>query len=168
MHSSDGICVPGFAAVQSMSAWMDGPKMGWLEPEFAPETKKQMTSEKTGRAGAADRADNVGWCRSAFRSLALVVVLAAACTRPAAINQDASYTLVITNPQAHAMNLAVNTGSGLVVLGLVDAGQTREFELRNPGTNDVTLVATGGPNALEIRKKIELRRAQPARITLTN
>jgi hypothetical protein len=103
-----------------------------------------------------------------MRWLLLAAVILLSCARPAAINQDASYTLVISNPQPHAMNVALNTGTGLVVLGLVDAGQTRQFELRNPGANDVTLVATGGANALEIRKKIELRRSQPAVITLSN
>lgn len=141
----------------------------------APEAKdagdQQLKARVRSVQARSDRVCRVRGCRH-IRSLALswfvLLPLITGCARSAAINQDASYTVVITNPLPHAMNVAVNTGGGLDVLGLVDAGQTRQFQIRNPLSNDVTIIATGGPQPTEIRKNVELRRSETVQITLSN
>jgi hypothetical protein len=139
-------------------------------PEAEDAGDKQLSQPV--RSGKVD-SDRVSTVKRRVRfsgaALSFIAVLAlAACARSAAINEDASYTIEITNPLPHAMNVAVNTGGGLDVLGLIDAGQTRQFQIRNPLSNDVTIIATGGPEPTEIRKNVELRRAQTVQITLSN
>ena len=87
--------------------------------------------------------------------------------RPAAIDEDANYAIEVTNPMPHAMNVSLNLGTGITALGAVEPNQTRRFEIRNPGTNDIELVATAGAGGHTVRKKVELSRTTVARVNLS-
>lgn len=99
---------------------------------------------------------------------ALVVTLAAtACSgKQAQIDGDANYVIEVTNHMPHAMNVSLNLGTGLTALGAVEPHQTRRFDVRNPGTNDVELIAADQGKTHEVRKKVELSRSAPAKVQL--
>ena len=97
------------------------------------------------------------------------VVMVAACAgrRPAQIGVDANYVIEVTNPAPHAMNLSLNLGANqMSALGAVNGGETKRFEIRDPSTNDIELVATDGSGSHTVTKKVELKRGTVARVTL--
>jgi hypothetical protein len=97
------------------------------------------------------------------------LLLVAACSgrRPAQIGVDANYVIEVTNPATHAMSLSLNMGANqMSALGSVEAGQTKRFEIRDPSTNDIELVASDGSGAHTVTKKVELKRGTVARVTL--
>jgi len=107
-----------------------------------------------------------------FRHWAFILfcALSSACSSrgPAAMGEDATYALEVTNPNSHAMNVSLNVGTGVVSLGAVEAGQTRRFTVQDPGTNDVLLVATDPSGAHRVEKKIELSRREVAKVTISS
>ena len=108
--------------------------------------------------------------RNSFNKLLVVMVglaMVAACSgrRPAQIGVDANYVIEVTNPATHAMAVSLNLGANqMSALGSVAAGETKRFEIRDPSTNDIELVATAGSHT--VTKKVELKRGTVARVTL--
>ncbi len=97
----------------------------------------------------------------------VMVVAACAGRRPAQIGVDANYVIEVTNPSPHAMAVSLNLGANqMSALGSVEAGQTKRFEIRDPSTNDIELVATDGTGSHRITKSVELKRGTVARVTL--
>jgi hypothetical protein len=97
------------------------------------------------------------------------ILLVAACAgrRPAQIGVDANYVIEITNPTSHAMAVSLDLGANQVsALGSVNAGETKRFEIRDPATNDINLVARDGSGSHTVRKSVELKRGEVARVTL--
>lgn len=109
--------------------------------------------------------------RSMTRSSAVLfgLLLVAACSgrRPAQIGVDANYVLEVTNPTTHAMAVSLDLGANqMSALGSVGPGETKRFEIRDPATNDINLVASDGSGSHVIRKKVELSRREVARVRL--
>jgi hypothetical protein len=114
---------------------------------------------------------NEGGCMRKPLSRILValvgLVMVAACSgrRPAQIGVDANYIIEVTNPATHAMAVSLNMGANqMSALGSVGAGETKRFEIRDPSTNDIELVASA--NGHTVTKKVELKRGTVARVTL--
>lgn len=102
-----------------------------------------------------------------FLMLFGLTVMAACASRPAAVGVDANYVVEVTNPASHPMTVSLNLGANqMSALGTVEAGATRPFEIRDPSTNDIELIATDGSGSHTIRKKVELKRGVVARVTL--
>jgi hypothetical protein len=101
-------------------------------------------------------------------SMLVAAVLAAGCaSRPAQIGVDANYVIEVTNPSSHAMAVSLDLGGNqMSALGSVDAGQTKRFEIRDPATNDINLIAVDGSGQHRVTKKVELKRGAVARVTL--
>lgn len=99
----------------------------------------------------------------------LFLALLSACSSrgPAAIGEDAIYALEISNPNPHLMNVSLNVGTGMLALGAVEPGQTRRFTVRDPGTNDVLVVATDPSGEHRIEKQVELSRREVAKVTIS-
>ena len=108
--------------------------------------------------------------RSSFNKLLVLLlglVTVAACSgrQPAQTGVDANYVIEVTNPASHAMSVSLNLGANqMSVLGAVAAGETKRFEIRDPSTNDIELIATAGSHT--VTKKVELKRGTVARVTL--
>lgn len=99
--------------------------------------------------------------------LALLVIAACSSRRPAVPGVDANYTLEVTNPTAHAMAVSVDLGANQMgALGTVGPGETRSFEINNPSTNDIILVASDPSGQHTVRKSVELSRRRVARVSL--
>jgi hypothetical protein len=64
---------------------------------------------------------------------------------------------------AVSLDLGANQMSAL---GSVDAGQTKRFEIRDPATNDIILIAADGSGQHRVTKKVELKRGAVSRVTL--
>ena len=97
------------------------------------------------------------------------LMVAAACSgrHPAQVGVDANYVVEVTNPAPHAMAVSLNLGANqMSALGSVEAGQTKRFEIRDPSTNDIELIATDGTGSHRLTKKVELKRGAVARVTL--
>lgn len=96
------------------------------------------------------------------------LLLAAGCaSRPAQIGVDANYILEVTNPTSHAMAVSLDLGANqMSVLGSVPGGEMRRFEIRDPATNDINLVAVDGSGSHRVTKKVELKRGTVAKVTL--
>jgi hypothetical protein len=106
---------------------------------------------------------------SQLSALLVAVTLIAACAsrRPAQIGVDANYVLEVTNPTSHAMAVSLDLGANQQsALGSVGAGETKTFEIKDPATNDITLVARDGTGAHVVRKTVELKRGTVARVAL--
>lgn len=102
-------------------------------------------------------------------ALFLGILMIAACSgrRPAQIGVDANYIIEVTNPTAHAMSVSLDLGANqMSALGSVPAGGTQRFEIRDPATNDINLVATDGSGSHRVTKTVELKRGVVARVTL--
>ncbi len=96
-----------------------------------------------------------------------LMVVAACASRPAQIGVDANYVIEVTNPASHAMAVSLNLGANqMSALGSVDPGQTKRFEIRDPATNDIELIATDGTGSHKVTKTVELKRGTVARVTL--
>ena len=106
--------------------------------------------------------------RNIMAALCCTLMLAACASRPpAAIGEDAVYRLEVTNSLTHPMTVSVDLGANQqAVLGQVDAGATRTFEIRDPSTNDINLRATHEGSNHVFERKVELSRSNPARVTL--
>jgi hypothetical protein len=88
-------------------------------------------------------------------------------SRPAQIGVDANYVIEVTNPSSHAMAVSLDLGANqMSALGSINAGQTKRFEIRDPATNDINLVAVDGTGSHRVTKKVELKRGEVARVTL--
>ncbi|HET9438532.1 MAG TPA: hypothetical protein VFO52_00085 [Longimicrobiales bacterium] len=97
----------------------------------------------------------------------LLLMAACGARRPAQIGVDANYVLEVTNPTTHAMSVSLDLGANqMSALGSVGAGETKRFEIRDPATNDINLVATDGSGTHTVRKTVELKRGTVARVTL--
>ena len=97
----------------------------------------------------------------------LMLVSACASRPPAQIGVDANYVLEVTNTTDHQMAVSVDLGSSQTgVLGPVEAGQTKRFEIRDPATNDINLFAVDATKSHQFRKKVELKRGTVARVTI--
>jgi hypothetical protein len=113
-----------------------------------------------------------GCMRNRLARLLVVLVgltMVAACSgrRPAQMGVDANYVIEVTNPASHAMAVSLNLGANqMSALGSVEAGQTKRFEIRDPSTNDIELVAVDGSGSHTVTKKVELKRGSVARVTL--
>lgn len=97
------------------------------------------------------------------------LMVAAACSgrRPAQIGVDANYVIEVTNPSPHPMAVTLDMGANqLSALGSVDGGQTKRFEIRDPSTNDILLLARDETGTHTLRKKVELKRGTVARVNL--
>jgi hypothetical protein len=106
---------------------------------------------------------------SKLSALFLGILLVAACAgrRPAAIGVDANYVIEVTNPSSHPMAVSLDLGANqMSALGSVPAGATQRFEIRDPATNDINLIATDGTGGHRITKSVELKRGTVARVTL--
>lgn len=101
-------------------------------------------------------------------SIVFATLLAAGCaTRPAQIGVDANYVIEVTNPSSHAMAVSLDLGANqMSVLGSVAAGETKRFEIRDPATNDINLVAVDGSGQHRVTRKVELKRGAVSRVTL--
>jgi hypothetical protein len=96
-----------------------------------------------------------------------LLLIAACSSRPAQIGVDANYIVEITNPSPHAMAVSLDLGANqMSALGSVGPGETKRFEIRDPATNDINLVASDGSGGHVIRKKVELSRSEVARVRL--
>lgn len=106
--------------------------------------------------------------RTLLAALSCLFLLAGCASKqPAAIGEDAVYTLEVTNSAAHAMTVSLDLGAGQnSVLGELQPGQTRTFEVKDPSTNDITLKAASSDKSHTFTDKIELSRSKPARVTL--
>jgi hypothetical protein len=101
--------------------------------------------------------------------LFLGIMLIAACSgrRPAQIGVDANYVIEVTNPTTHAMAVSLDLGANqMSALGSVNAGETKRFEIRDPATNDINLIASDGTGSHRVTKSVELKRGTVARVTL--
>jgi hypothetical protein len=97
----------------------------------------------------------------------LFMVAACSSRQPAQIGVDANYVVEVTNPGAHAMAVSLNLGANqMSALGSVEAGQTKRFEIRDPSSNDIELVAIDGSGSHRVTKRVELKRGTVARVTL--
>jgi uncharacterized lipoprotein len=101
-------------------------------------------------------------------ALFLTILLVAACSsRPAQIGVDANYVIEVTNPTTHAMAVSLDLGANqMSALGSVPAGETKRFEIKDPATNDIKLLATDGTGSHRINKSVELKRGVVARVSL--
>jgi hypothetical protein len=97
----------------------------------------------------------------------LFVVAACSSRQPAQTGVDANYVVEISNSMPHAMAVSLNLGANqMSALGSVDAGQTKRFEIKDPATNDVELLAVDGSGSHRVTKRVELKRGMVARVTL--
>ena len=97
-----------------------------------------------------------------------LAVLAACSSRgPAVIGDDATYAIEVSNSRPHPVNVSLNVGTGVLALGAVDPGQTKRFTVRDPGTNDVLLVATDPNGDHRTEKQVELSRREVAKVTIS-
>ena len=96
-----------------------------------------------------------------------LLLMGACASAPAAIGEDANYMIEVTNPSSHAMTVSANLGAAqMAVLGELAAGQTRRFEIRDPATNDIELIAATSDNSHRVTKHVELKRGVISRVTL--
>ena len=96
-----------------------------------------------------------------------VLLMGACASAPAAIGEDANYQVEVTNPSSHAMTVSANLGAAqMAVLGEIRAGETKRFEIRDPATNDIVLVAATSDNSHRVTKQVELKRGVISRVTL--
>jgi hypothetical protein len=80
---------------------------------------------------------------------------------------DPIYVIEVTNRSPHTMAVSLDMGANSVsALGSVEGGQTKRFEVRDPTTNDVLLLATDGTGEHKFRKKFELKNGRVARVNL--
>jgi hypothetical protein len=99
--------------------------------------------------------------------VAVLLVSACASRRPAQIGVDANYLIEVTNPTTHAMSVSLDLGANQQsALGSVGAGETKTFEIKDPATNDIKLVARDGSGSHIVRKTVELKRGTVARVAL--
>jgi hypothetical protein len=106
--------------------------------------------------------------RNLLVALSCVFVLACS-SRPAQIGVDANYVVEVSNPMPHPMNVSLDLGAGeMSALGEVPAGGTRRFEVEDPSTNDIILIATDQSLSMEIRKQVELERGTVSRVILSD
>jgi hypothetical protein len=97
----------------------------------------------------------------------LFMIAACASRPPAQTGVDANYVIEVSNPSSHAMAVSLNLGANqMSALGSVDAGQTKRFEIKDPSTNDVELVAVDGTGSHRVTKRVELKRGTVARVAL--
>ena len=95
------------------------------------------------------------------------LVLFGCASRPAAIGTDANYVIEVTNPMPHAMNVSLDMGAGqMAALGEVPAGQTKQFRISNPSTNDVIIKAIDQSNSHTVERRVELARGTVAKVSL--
>jgi hypothetical protein len=102
-------------------------------------------------------------------ALFLGILLVAACAgrQPAQIGVDANYIIEVTNPTTHPMAVSLDLGANqMSALGSVAAGETKRFEIKDPSTNDIKLVATDGGGTHKVNKTVELKRGVVARVSL--
>ena len=66
----------------------------------------------------------------------------------------------------HSMNVSIDMGKGVQALGAVESNQTRRFEIQNPGTDEIELIAADQDNKVQLRKPVDLDRDQVVRVTL--
>lgn len=110
--------------------------------------------------------------RSKLNQLSMVlmaVLLVAACSsrRPAQIGVDANYLLEVSNPSSHEMAVSLDLGANQQsALGSVPAGQKKTFEIKDPATNDINLVARDASGSHVVRKTVELKRGAVAQVVL--
>ena len=96
-------------------------------------------------------------------SLALV----ACAHRPAVIGSDANYVIEVTNAMPHAMNISLDLGAGqMSALGEVLPGQSKQFEVNNPSSNDVIIKAIDQARSHEVERRVELARGRLSRVSL--
>ena len=108
-----------------------------------------------------------GKVSKAFSLMCGLLLICACASRPAQIGVDASYVLEVTNPSSHAMAVSLDLGANqMSALGSVAAGETKRFEIRDPATNDINLIAVDGSGSHRVTRKVELKRGVVARVTL--
>jgi P pilus assembly chaperone PapD len=95
------------------------------------------------------------------------LVLFGCASRPATIGTDANYVIEVTNPMPHAMNVSLDMGAGqMAALGEVQPGQTKQFKVSNPSSNDVIIKAIDQGNSHTVEKHVELERGTVAKVLL--
>jgi hypothetical protein len=108
--------------------------------------------------------------RRLFQTFSILVIglLAVGCARrPAQIGVDANYVIEVTNPSTHAMAVSLDLGANqMSALGSIGPGETKRFDVRDPATNDINLVAVDGSGQHRVTKKVELKRGTVSRVTL--
>lgn len=105
--------------------------------------------------------------RNYFLSFFLAFGLAACSYNPpAVVGVDNNYFMDVTNAMEHPMTVSLDQGGGVSVLGQIDAGQTRRFELRDQLNNKVELIATDPEGGSEKRREVALSRTRVAKVLL--
>ena len=107
--------------------------------------------------------------RNATRWVAVfTALLIAGCAArvPESGGPERTYYLEVTNSVPHAMNVSIDMGKGIQALGAVEANQTRRFQIDNPGTDEIEVIAADQENKVQLRKPVDLDRDQVVRITL--
>jgi hypothetical protein len=95
------------------------------------------------------------------------LVLFGCASRPAVIGTDANYVIEVTNPMPHSMNVSLDMGAGqMAALGEVAAGQTKQFQVRNPSSNDVIIKAVDQSQSHTVEKHVELERGTVSKVSL--
>ena len=95
------------------------------------------------------------------------LVLFGCASRPATIGSDANYVIEVTNPMPHSMNVSLDMGAGqMSALGEVAPGQTKQFQVRNPSSNDVIIKAIDQANSHTVEKHVELARGSVSKVML--
>ena len=65
------------------------------------------------------------------------------------------------------MNVSLDMGAGqMAALGEVPAGQTKQFRISNPSTNDVIIKAIDQSNSHTVERRVELARGTVAKVSL--
>jgi hypothetical protein len=102
-----------------------------------------------------------------FSILAIGLLAVGCARRPAQIGVDANYVIEVTNPSTHAMAVSLDLGANqMSALGSIGPGETKRFDIRDPATNDINLVAIDGSGQHRVTKKVELKRGTVSRVTL--
>jgi hypothetical protein len=94
------------------------------------------------------------------------MVLAGACLKIPPKNNRETYRLAVTNDYPYPMNVTVQHNGGLLLLGVVPPGESREFPLRLWYAQPVSVVATPLDDFLRLRRTVTVAQHCVAHILL--
>lgn len=89
---------------------------------------------------------------------ALVLLTATACTRGVSMNPDAgqTYAVSVQNQMPHAMIVSFDDGSGVRLLGTVDASRSERFVIAGTAQQTITIIATDQGDTHTVRRTVTL------------